>query len=495
MTLRGLARGSALYSIGFVLPRIGSFLLLPIYVTVLSAEEFGAVALVVSVAQLSANLFRMGMDGALMRMHFDAADPAGQRRLIATVATLTGLVAAIGSVVTALLALALFETLFAGLPFLPFGAMAAALSFTVTFQYLPATVFRAREQPTRFLAFTGGAFVVTAAVTLVLLVVVRVGVLGALLGQLAGGLFVIAVSVAMLARAGGPMIDGRLAREGLRFGLPLVPHALSGWLLNVSDRWMLSFLLPISAAAARSAIGVYSLGYQLAYAIDLLAQSFNAAWVPFFYRYGSTSVGPRIHREMTTLVMAAFGTLAAALALNASLIVTVIAAPEFGAAADLIPILAVGFLAHVAYIALVTVIFHQRQTAVLPLITAASAGVNIVSNLALIPIIGVIGAAWATLAAFTFMAIATAAAARRVYRLELDARRLVALVGLAIAAAAFASLDTSAVTVVTAARNLALTVGVTAVAALLARGPAGSLRVLARSAAREGDLVSPRTAG
>ena len=102
MTLRGVARGSILYSIGFVLPRIGTFLLLPIYVTVLSTADFGAVALVVSVAQLVATFLRMGMDGALMRMHFDSSDPARQNRLIATVASMTAVVATLDEVVPTL---------------------------------------------------------------------------------------------------------------------------------------------------------------------------------------------------------------------------------------------------------------------------------------------------------------------------------------------------------------------------------------------------------
>lgn len=491
MTLRGLARGSILYSIGFVLPRIGSFLLLPIYVTVLSTEDFGAIALVASVAQLVANILRMGLDGALMRMHFDSADHDAQNRLIATVATLTGLVAAAGSLIAAGLAYAFFSTLFVGLPFLPFGAMAALLSFTFTFQYLPATIFRAREEPTRLLAFTGGAFLVTAAVTLVLLIIVRMGVTGALLGQLAGGIFVVAVSVVMLLRAGGPSIDGKLARDALRFGLPLVPHALSGWLLNVSDRWLLSFLLPMSTTAARSAIGVYSLGYQLAYAIDLLAQSFNAAWVPFFYRFGGSRLGPRIHREMTTLVVAGFAALGAILALNASLVVTVIARPDFAAAADLIPLLTLAFVAHVFYIAVVTVLFFQRRTGILPVITAASAAVNVVTNVALIPSVGVVGAAWATMIAFTFMAVTTYLAARRTYRLELDWPRLVVMFATATAAAAFASFREDALTVPRVGLDLLLSVVVAALAVVLSLGPVGRLRMLTRSAAREDPAATP----
>ncbi|MEO5985683.1 MAG: polysaccharide biosynthesis C-terminal domain-containing protein, partial [Candidatus Limnocylindria bacterium] len=219
--------------------------------------------------------------------------------------------------------------------------------------------------------------------------------------------------------------------------------------------------------------------------LDLLAQSFNAAWVPFFYRYGSTRLGPGIHREMTTLVVAAFAALGAALALNATLIVGVIAAPEYGPAADIIPILVLAFVAHVFYITVVTVLFHERQTGILPLITAGSAAANVAVNLALIPLIGIFGAAWATLAAFSVMAIATYLAARRVYPVDLAWPRLGLLFIIPIAAAGFASTRPGALTVPDVALNLALSVAVLSAAAAIGLTPFRSLRTLTRTVASE----------
>lgn len=482
MTLRSLARGSLLYSIGFLLPRIGSFLLLPIYVSVLSTADYGAVALVVSVAQLVASILRLGLDGALMRMHFDSADQQQQNRLVATVATVTLLVATAGAALAALLAWAFFEVLFAGLEFLPYGLIAAILSFTTTFQYLPATVFRAREEPERFLAFTGGAFLITAGATLWWLLVVPLGVLGALLGQVAGGIFVIVVSATMLFRAGGPSVDGLLARHALAFGLPLVPHTLAGWVLNVSDRWLLSLLLPMSAVAARSAIGIYSLAYQLAYAVDLIAQSFNAAWVPFFYRHGDTPQALGIHRAMTTLVVTGVAVLSGLLAIHAQLIVTVIAQPEFAPAADLVPILAVAFLAHAFYIAVVTVLFHARRTGVLPIVTGASALVNVGVNVLLIGTLGVVGAAWATLAAFVFMAAATYVVARRLHRVSVDWVRVGSMAALTVLAAAWALNRAGPLSIERVALDLGISAAIGSAAVLVGIGPFRQLRVLTRAA-------------
>jgi O-antigen/teichoic acid export membrane protein len=313
---------------------------------------------------------------------------------------------------------------------------------------------------------------------------VPLGVLGALLGQVAGGLFVIAVALVMLWRAGGPSLDEGLARRALAFGLPLVPHTLFGWVLNVSDRWLLGLLLPMTAVAARAEIGIYSLAYQLAYAVDLLAQSFNAAWVPFYYRHGDSPQGTVIHRETTSMVMAAFGALSALLAINAELIVTVIARPEFGPAAGIVPILAVGFLAHAFYIAIVTVLFHARQTRILPIITGLSALLNVGVNVVLIPTLGTTGAAWATLLAFVFMAAATTVAARRVRRVSVDWPRVGLMAALSVAAAAWTTTRTGSLSIERVAVDLALSLLVVAVAVVIALGPFRRLRSLTRDAVR-----------
>ena len=74
MNLRALLRGSILYTIGNLLPRIGAFLLLPIYAAAMGPDEFGTLSLMLSVSGILGVLFRLGLDGALMRLHFDVGE-------------------------------------------------------------------------------------------------------------------------------------------------------------------------------------------------------------------------------------------------------------------------------------------------------------------------------------------------------------------------------------------------------------------------------------
>ena len=128
---------------------------------------------------------------------------------------------------------------------------------------------------------------------------------------------------------------------------------------------------------------------------------------------------------------------------------------------------------------------HQRQTAVLPIITASSAVLNVAANLVLIPLVGTMGAAWATLIAFTLMAATTYVAAQRAYPVALDWVRLALMFGMVIGAVAFVSLRRQPLSVSEVALDAALSLGVAAIASLAALRPVRHLRELTRSAARE----------
>lgn len=430
-----------LYTLGNFLPRVGAFLMLPVYAATLDAADFGVFSLMLSLSGLLAIVYRLGLDGALMRFHFDVPE----RRRPALYLTLAGATLVAGVVITLLLGAVagpLFERLFAGVAFWPIGALTLLLTFLMAFQYVPASFFRATEQPGRFVALTAGIFVLGVAGTLFFLFGLRLGAAGALLGQVMGALGVIAVTVAILVRLRPTGPDGGLLRSALGFGLPLVPHALSAWVLNLSDRFLIGLLIGLSALEAQTAIGIYSFGYQLGQVVSLVALSFNAAWVPYFYANGERPEGPAVLREMTTLATGALAVLAVGIAAIAPEATSLLASERWGSAADeaasVVPLVALASLAYGVYFMVVSAVFLVRRTRWLPLLTLGAGVANVVANLLLIPRYGILGAAIATLVGYGVLTVATALYARRGYPLQLDGARLALLFAGAVAAMAAA---------------------------------------------------------
>lgn len=431
MTPRTLVRGSLLITLANLVPRAGAFLLLPIYARFLSTADFGVVSLASSTALLLAIAYRLGLDAALLRMHHDLG--LAERRTLYT--TIAGLSLACAATVTLLAALVAPALLDQGAvdSLMPVVMLALAIGLVNTFQYVPSVWFRATDQTARYLFIALAASAVVVVVTVALVVGLRLGVVGSLAGQLAGAMVMAAAALAILWRNRPWRFSPDLARRALDFGLPLLPHSLAGWLLNVSDRWLLGLLLGVALADALAAVGVYSLGYQLGYAVGLVAISFNAAWLPFLYRVGGGPQGTVILRESTTLVVAGFAVLAAATAIFAPDLIGLIAPPEWSAAADVTAVVAFASATNAAGLMFASGIYLARATRIMPMLTLIAAGLNIAFNIVLIPRIGIMGAAWATLVAYAALAAMTAVAAERRHPVRIDLARLgaVALVSVA----------------------------------------------------------------
>jgi O-antigen/teichoic acid export membrane protein len=242
----------------------------------------------------------------------------------------------------------------------------------------------------------------------------------------------------MLAQMPRRRFDRPLMRRALRFGLPLLPHGLAAWSLNFSDRWLIGLTIGLPTVATQAAVGVYSFGYLIGQGVALVAISFNAAWVPFWYARGDGERGPRLLREATTLVMGGLTFLAVGIAAFSPELTRLLATRRWGdealGAIDVTVIVTFASLVYGLYFMLVSTIFLRRRTAALPLITLAAGLTNLVVNLLLIPRMGITGAAWATLAGYLVLAGVTWWFGTRSYPIAIDVPRLAALAAAAVGA-------------------------------------------------------------
>lgn len=477
MTLRALARGSIVVTLANLVPRAGAFLLLPLYARFLTRADFGTVSLASSAALLLTVVCRLGLDAALLRMHFDA-DGAPRRQLYATVVAIC-----VGAVAIALVAGALIGIAVVGTDDptgLAVWMLALGITAANTFQFVPSAWLRATEQHGRYLALALVAFGAVVAVTVTFVVIVRLGAVGSLAGQLAGAVVMAAAAALILWRMRPWSLGVATGRRALGFGLPLLPHTAAGWLLNVSDRWLLLLLLAIPASQALAAVGVYSLGYQLGYVVGLTAISFNAAWLPFFYRVGEGAHGAAILRDTTVAVIGGFAWLAGALAVLAPDVVGLMAPEEWAAAADVTAVVAFASAANAAALMLASELYLRRDTRVVPALTLLAVAVNVALNLILVPRIGIMGAAWATLAAYGTLAALTGITARRRYRIPIDGARLGAVAAAALAPTVIARIFIPADGPLGVALRLALAVAAAIAIVAIVRAPIRRLRSTVR---------------
>lgn len=424
-----LVRQSAIYGLGNVLSQAISFFLLPLYTQYFTTADYGTLTAANTFTSIVNIILQFGLQGAATRFYYDYLDDERERRAYyCTIWVFLTLTALLLALVIDWQGDALFRLLFPGVSYKLYGRLSLWFSFVSVASVLPLVLFRVREQASSYVMFTVLRFLLTTVAIIFCVVVLRQGVRGSLIGQLLiGTLFVVPFTIVML-RNVRPAFHWDKLKASLSFGLPIIPHQLSGWALSVSDRILLAHFVSLDQ------LGIYSLGYRFGTIMDMIVQSVNMAWAPLFYRTAATEKdAPKTFARLATYFTLFLLLLGLGVALLARDVITLIAKPEFLPAYRIVPVVVVAFIAHGFYFLAVNPLFFVKETKRLPLYTGVSASMNIGLNLLTIPRFGIMAAAWNTTIGYVLLTILVFRESNTRYPIPYEYRRLGILLGAACA--------------------------------------------------------------
>lgn len=418
--VKSIARKSLVYGAGSMLLRATAFLTLPLYTRALSPADYGIIAVTSMVSAVLGVLLPLGLHGALARLYFSHATEPERRGVSGTLWLAIGASAVGLAVVLDRAGGWLFGQLLTTVPFDPYVRLAVWTACFQALTLLPLNLVQMHERPGLYISLTGFTNLLMVAWMVYEVVILRHGVYGYLRGSfLASAVSVLPYAVYAL-RHVELRIRPSVLRAALKYSLPLIPHGLAGWALGLSDRAILERYVSLSD------LGLYSIGYQLGLGLNMVVAAFNYAWVPFMFRMLSEdgqAAGARIVRLATyyALVICAA---ALGLALFAEEVLALLTPASYRGAAAITPLIVLGYFLNGLYIIPVNMLFWAEKTHLLPLITLTSGTVSIGLNLWLVPIYGVMAAAWATCIAYGVMLALVTVIAQRVYPLAYEYRRL-----------------------------------------------------------------------
>jgi O-antigen/teichoic acid export membrane protein len=191
-------------------------------------------------------------------------------------------------------------------------------------------------------------------------------------------------------------------RYALLYGVPLIPHALSGFILAHFDRIL------TDRYVGRAAAGLYTFAYQIGEITSMLWYASNSAWVPWFFEQMGQKQYALIRQRANQYVLA-FAALSGLMILAGPLIVRVFAPPEYQVAGRLVPIIMCSQFFNLGYSLYANVEFFEKRTAYISVGTVLAAVVNVILNVIWLPIYGYSAAAWATLISYILLFVFHAA--------------------------------------------------------------------------------------
>jgi len=196
----------------------------------------------------------------------------------------------------------------------------------------------------------------------------------------------------------------------LTFGIPTIFSDIAAWVLQLSDRYLLSHFGSLAQTASYSV--AYTLGGVLS---PVILAPWGLAWIPIMYSIAKREDAPHIFKLVfrwwsSVLLFAAFG-----LSLLSILVLAILFPPSYQAAEPVIPIITLStMLTGVWYIFMIGVNI-RRKTILEFVYVVIAASVNLLLNLFLIPSFGAIGAAVSTLLAYALLVIVSYIVNQRIY--------------------------------------------------------------------------------
>lgn len=388
----GEFRAGLTYVVGDVLAIGARYAPAVFYPLFLTPAEYGIYAIATAVSTVMSVLVIFGLKGAAFKQSFDYDDAEARRIFYGSL----WLFIAIGGAAFVLIASFLwanyFPNIFDAVPFDPYIRLALWAAYFNGFGIIIYEIYRAQSKAGHYVGFS-----IANAFTLVLLAFFFVAnfqqpVLGALIAPVVTGIIWALVYTLVLMPHIKMSFDWLKVKRALVYGLPLIPHQLGHWILNLSDRLILEPRVPLAG------LGVYGFGYNLGNVEQVIANAGNSALMP---NYGKAPKNAAKRARLPDL----FGnyvawTAAAALAISifSDELIATFMPTGFLQAASIVPWVALGFFCVSLYYGPMNVItLMAGETRWVWLFTLIAGAVNIGANLLLVPIFGIQAAAVNTL--------------------------------------------------------------------------------------------------
>lgn len=439
---RKLFKQTFIYGLATVLPRMLSFLLLPLYSSVMPPGLYGEVSLIFVWFAIFNVLLAYGMETAFFR--FYTREPEKEKVLS------TSLIAIMGSTLVFLLASLLFRQevsaiLNIDLRYVGYFIAILCLDALVI---IPFARLRALERPGVYAIVKIANISVNLGCNLFFLLA-----LPKMAGSSPGGIWdslyvpdfevsyilianVIASGITLLILSGNylhlrPGFDRALLRRMLSYGLPVMLAGVAFTINEVFDKYLLTELLP--QEIAKTEMGKYAACYRLAMFMTLFATAFRLGIEPFFFSHANSENPRKAYAQITNYFVVLGSVILLAVVVFADVLKALfVRDPAYWEAMPIVPIVLLASFFLGIYHNLSVWYKVTDRTRFGALISFAGAFITIVINFYFIPRHSYFASAWATLAAYGSMMLLSYFLGRKYYPIPYNLRKIFFYMGISI---------------------------------------------------------------
>lgn len=399
-----------------ILIAINSIILLPILTKNFSISDYGIWVQITVTIGLIPNIVTLGLPLSMIRFlsHLNNKEKImdGFYSILIIVIVTSAITSVIFWIFSGIISSALFEgNIFAS-------HILSIILFISSLNLILINYFRSFQQIKVYSLFL---FLQTYANTILVayLTLSGYGLSGALIGTLLANIILfILMIMKIIISIGFNVPNFKNMREYLNFGLPTIPSNLSYWITDSSDRYLIAILL------GATFVGYYSPGYVLGTFILMFMTPFTfllpSVLTPYYEKREIDKIEFYLRNSLKFFLLISIPSVIGISLLSKSLLL-ILTTPEIALNSYYItPLIAIGALLIGYYGIISSIILLIKKTQFMGKIWLVAAFLNLFLNFIIIPYLGIIGAAIATLVSYIFIFAITMNYTRKFIKIDFN---------------------------------------------------------------------------
>ena len=425
---KNLLTDTIIFGIGTLGSKILLFLLVPLYTTCLSTEEYGTADLVITIGQMLLPIISLTIYDAILPFGLDNKNRKEDVLKCALYVFIIGII-----VLLALLPLSCFYAAISPWKWYIYAFVVASFANILLLNYLKVCD---KNRLYATIAILNAALLVS--LNLLFLIYLDLGVKGYLLSSI---LSIIICDVVAFFWGGGlhgarkGAVDHHLLKSMVLYSIPLIANAVSWWIIQSSNKVLIQVL------GSTALLGLFTVASKIPSLINIIITIFNQAW-------GISAIKEYKSREDSSFYTSVFRKYIIIMFLACIILIMILkpfmkiyVSKEFYSSWQIVPLLLLGACFSSISSFCGALYGTVKKSKEIMITTFLACIVNIVVNIIFIPIIGAYGAALGVSLSYVVISIMRMKDVRKIININYSLELLIPLSILVIIQCVFSTLD------------------------------------------------------
>jgi O-antigen/teichoic acid export membrane protein len=408
-----------IYLLGIVLPYFASFLLVPLYARHLTPAEFGLLEIINISVDVAIIIFSAGLGIATLSLYSKEVDVGKKRKVISTALILAVVSSTLGVLFFEVFAPGIHRFFFKSAAHLNLLRAAGLLLLSQNILAVPMAFIQAQINSKLYVTIVSIQSLCIISLNILVIVGFDMRVGGIIFSNILVSSTLGLILIVWVIKRTGISFDTEILRKLLSFGLPFIPSGLCLFILNVGDRFFIQRILD-----ARE-VGIYSLGYKIGSIVAMIVVGpFFKVWGPYLFKVDRNVGGREAFGKYLLYLTVVYCIVSLGVALFSKEIMQILSSKYYWEGYRVTPYVLLANLFFSVASFFDSGFYITQKTYFKPFIMASSAAVVFLLYYWLIPLFGILGAAYATTISFAVFVTLTFIFSNRVFPVKYDFRRL-----------------------------------------------------------------------